>query len=790
MASFDYNSKEYFKKLDAYFRAANYLSCSQLYLKDNVLLRDHKLCKADLKRRFVGHWGTVPAQNFIYAHCSRVINKYNQKMLLISGPGHGGNFMAANAYLEGTYSEVCPQISEDKEGLTRLIKQFSFPYGIGSHCVPDIPGSIHEGGELGYSLSHAFGAVLDNPDLICACIVGDGEAETGPLATSWNAIKFISPKNNGAVLPIVNLNGYKIANPTVMGRMTDGEIRQFFTALGYEAIFVSGNEPEKLHREMARAMDYSIEKIRHIQLAARSQANPIEARFPVIVLKTPKGWTGPKNVNGKRVEGSFRAHQIPVFIDRPEDDVSNLAILENWLLSYRPNELFDENYVLKRDIKQILPKGDMRLSATPYANGGRILKDLKIPDILRYEVKFNKRGSVKAQDMVELSGFVRDIFKLNAKNANFRIFSPDEAKSNRLFKVFEVENRAYNGRVDSEDENLSPTGRVMDSYLSEHLCEGLLEGYILTGRHGFFDSYEAFIRVVDSMVSQHAKWLKASSEIEWRKPVSSLNLILTSDVWQQDHNGFTHQDPGFLSHLADKKPEHIGIYLPPDANTLIAAFAKISQTKNKINAIVASKQPSMQWQSMTEAVKAVEDGVSVWEWASMNNYKSPDVVLASAGHAQTEENLAAITILRQLLPSVNVKFVNVIDLMKLDSNPENPSKLTDAEFDRIFTKSAPVVFNFHGYPNLIKSLVYNRNNTNFIVEGYCEEGNITTAFDMKQRNFTDRFNIVIDIVSVLDIPREIKSKIVRQMRAKLDANKAYAAEFGVDLPEIANWLWE
>ena len=784
-----YSSKNYLEKLDKYWRAANYLSVAQLYLMKNPLLRDHDLCREDLKPRFVGHWGTVPTQNFVYAHCDRVISKYDLDMLLLSGPGHGGNFLTANSYLEGVYSEVYPEIAQNKEGMTKLCKQFSFPGGIGSHCVPETPGSIHEGGELGYSLSHAFGAVLDNPNLIAVPIIGDGEAETGPLATSWNGVKFLNPAGDGAVLPVININGYKIANPTVLGRLSDFELKSLFRGYGYEAHIVAGNQPEKMHKEMARVMDLCVEKIKKIQANARAGKKQ-DIVWPLIALKTPKGWTCPKIVNGKVVEGTFRAHQIPVFIDRPEDDKDNLHLIEKWLKSYKPEELFDENYKLKKEIADILPVGKKRLSATPYANGGLLLKELKTPKLSKFELKFKERGSVKAQDMIELGEYIAELFKLNANNKNYRIFSPDEAMSNRLNKAFEVENRVFNGTRYDYDEKLATNGRIMDSYLSEHMCEGLLEGYVLTGRHGMFDSYESFIRVVDSMVVQHVKWLKVCNEVDWRKPISSLNLILTSDVWQQDHNGYTHQDPGFVGTVLEKKPYVCKVFFPVDANSLLACYDVCAKSKNLVNTIVASKQPSFQWLSMKEAQEQLETGVNEWEWAGMNNTKKPDVVLACAGHAQTTEALAAVTILKEYLPKLNLKFVNVFELHKLDREKEDPYGLSDAEFDKLFTKDKPVVFNFHGYVKLIKGLVFDRHNKNFTIEGYNEEGNITTSFDMKLRNSTDRFHLVLDVLKVVEAPADVKTKLKKLMEEKIKKHTEYINEYGVDMPEIREWKWK
>ncbi len=772
-----FSSPQYFDKLDKYWRAANYLSAAQLYLLQNPLLRDHDLCKEDIKLKLVGHWGTVPGQNFVYAHCNRVINKYNLNMFLISGPGHGGNFLVANSYLEGVYSSVYPKISQDKEGMARLCKQFSFPCGIGSHCVPETPGSIHEGGELGYSLSHAFGAVLDNPDLIATCIVGDGEAETGPLANSWFGNKFINPKIDGTVLPILHLNGYKISNPTLLSRLSKTELKHLFDGYGYKPYFVEGSEPMKMHKLMSEAMDSAIQDIKEIKKVGTA------IKWPMIILRTPKGWTGPKMVDGKEVEGSFRAHQVPVNMDKEE----NINILKEWLLSYKPNELFDKDYKLKKEIASIIPQGDRRMTANPVTNGGLLLKELVTPPIEKYAVKFKGHGTTTAQDMLELGGYIRDLFKLN-KN-NYRIFSPDEAMSNRLYKTFEVENRAFNLPILPTDEKLSPTGRIQDSYLSEHMCEGMLEGYLLTGRHGMFDSYEAFIRVVDSMVAQHAKWLKVCNEIPWRANISSLNLILTSNVWQQDHNGFTHQDPGFVDHIVSKKADVVRVYLPADANCLLSCYDHCAKSKNYVNVIVASKHPTFQWLNMEEAKEHCREGVSEWKWAGMNDTKHPDLVIASCGDTATVESLATVTLLKQLLPKLNVKFINVVDLMKLVSNKEHSHGLTDKEFDKLFTTDKPIIFNFHGYPRLIHQLTYNRKNRNLHVSGYNEEGTITTSFDMRAMNKTDRYNQLIKAIKYLDLPKAKYNEIYKFATTKLEENQNYIREYGIDMPEIRDWKW-
>ena len=779
-----FSTQKYFENLDGYFRAANYLSAAQLYLKQNPLMREHELCFDDVKKKLVGHWGTIPGQNFIYAHCNRVINKYDLDMILLSGPGHGGNFLTANSYLEGVYSEYYENMPQNKEGMTRFCKQFSFPGGIGSHCVPETPGSINEGGELGYSLAHGFGAVLDNPNLIATVIVGDGEAETGPLATSWFCNKFINPKNDGVVLPILHLNGYKISNPTILSRLPKKDLESLFNGYGYRVHFVEGHNPMQMHKLMAQEMDKCVEEIKAIQTQAKLNL-PKTLMYPMIVLRTPKGWTGPKSVDGKIVEGTFRAHQVPLTIDTEE----KLLKLKSWLNSYNPDELFDKNYKLKKEYASIAPKGDKRMTASPYANGGRLLKDLITPNIDDYAVQFKGHGTIKTQDMLELGGYIRDLFKLNKKNKNYRIFSPDEAMSNRLYRAFEVENRAFNAEILPTDESLSRDGRIMDSYLSEHVCEGLLEGYLLTGRHGMFDSYEAFIRVVDSMVAQHAKWLKVCNEIPWRKPVSSLNLILTSNVWQQDHNGFTHQDPGFLDHMANKKADVVRMYLPADANCLLSCYDHCAKSKNYVNVIVASKHPSYQWLNMKEAKKHCEKGISEWKWAGLNDTANPDVVIASCGDTSTNESLAMVTLIKKYLPKLNVRFVNVVDLMKMVPDYAHPHGLSDAEFDKIFTEDKPIIFNFHGYPQLIHMLAYKRHNQNLHVSGYMEEGTITTSFDMRVRNKVDRFNLMIKMLKYIRLPKAQKEKILKDMEENLAQHKVYIEEHGVDMPEISNWNW-
>lgn len=773
--------KEEIILLDKYFRACNYLSVGELYLLDNPLLK-RKLTMDDIKKKIVGHWGTVPGQNFIYTHLNRIIKKYDLSMIYISGPGHGGNAMIANTYLEGTYSEVYPNITEDEEGMKKLFKQFSFPGGVSSHVAPETPGSINEGGELGYSLAHAYGAVMDNPNLIAACVVGDGEAETGPLATSWHSNKFINPKTDGIVLPILHLNGYKIANPTIFGRMTDSELTMYFTSLGYKPYIVSGEEPITMHELMANTMDKVVKDIRKIK-KGNSVKRP---KYPMIILRTPKGWTGPNIVSGKQIEGTFRAHQIPLLVDPKHP--KNLLILERWLKSYHPEELFTPEGKLKKEIKQIIPTGKKRMGANPHANGGILLEDLKLPNFKDYAVPVLYPGSIKKSDMTELGKYIRDVIVLNKKN--FRVFGPDETASNRLSCVFEKTSRRWIDKRLKNDEYLSPDGRVIDSMLSEHMCEGWLEGYLLTGRHGVFNSYEAFIRIVDSMVSQHAKWLKVCSDLPWRRPIASLNYLLSSNVWQQDHNGYTHQDPGFLSHIVTKKSSISRMYLPPDTNCLLSCFNHCIKSKNYINVIIASKHPSHQWLTMDEAVKHCTKGVGVWSFASNDFGTSPDIVMASCGDAPTIETLAAISILKENFPSLKIRMVNVVDLMKLESSNKHPHGLTDEEYDEIFTKDKPIIFNFHGYPDLIHQLTYNRNNQNLHVHGYLEEGTITTSFDMKVQNKIDRYHLVIDALRYLDFLGDSKTFLIEECKNKLIEHTEYIKEYGIDMPEVTDWYWK
>lgn len=774
-------SNKELKRIDAYFRALNYISVGQLYLVDNPLLKE-ELKWSHVKKKIVGHWGTVPGQNFIYTHLNRVIKNNDLNMIYISGPGHGGNAVVSNVYLEGTYSEIYPEITEDTEGLKKLFKQFSFPGGIASHAAPETPGSINEGGELGYSLSHAFGAVFDNPDLIAACVVGDGEAETGPLATSWHSNKFLNPKTDGAVLPILHLNGYKISNPTVLSRISDEELASLFYGYGWKPYLVEASNTMDLHKKMAITLDKIIKEIKKIQYDARYNNKVARVFWPMIVLRTPKGWTGPKVVNGKKIEGTFRSHQVPIPLESDED----LKLLEKWMKSYHPEELFDDNGHLMPYLKELVPYN--RMGANPNANGGLLLKELKIPSINKYAVKFSHPGEIEKEDMRVLGEFIRDIIKSNPNN--FRAFGPDETMSNRLSHIFEADNRCWYLTKKKDDEYLSYDGRIMDSYLSEHTCEGWLEGYLLTGRHGFFASYEAFIRIVDSMASQHAKWLKVANELPWRKDIASLNYILTSNVWQQDHNGYTHQDPGFIDHLANKKADIVRVYLPPDSNCLLSCFDHVIRTKNYINVIVASKHMRPQWLTIEEAKEHCAKGLSKWEFASNDN-KGTDIVLVSIGDAPTLENMAAVSIIRSYLPDIKIRFINVVDLMKLEPNTKHPHGLTNVEYNKLFTKDKPIIFNYHGYPTLIHELTYERENKNISVHGYMEEGTITTPFDMRVKNEIDRYHIVIDIINHLEVGKTREGKkIIRLMEEKLKYHDSYIREYGIDMEEVRLFKWE
>ena len=785
--STDFNSNEYLHRMQEWWRAANYLSAAQLYLLDDPLLK-RPLTMKDVKKKIVGHWGTVPGQNFVTVNLNRVINKYDLDMILLSGPGHGGNFYIANDYLDGTYSEVYPNITQDEKGLQKLFKQFSFPGGVPSHCAPETPGSINEGGELGYSLAHGFGAVFDNPDLIAAVIVGDGEAETGPLATSWHSNKFLNPEHDGAVLPILHLNGYKISNPTILSRISKDELTSLMHGYGWKPYFVEGDDPEKMFPLMAETMDKVIEEIRAIQKNARENHDDTRPFWPMIVLRTPKGWTAPKKVDGIPIEGSFHAHQVPVEIK----DEEHLHILEDWLKSYHPEELFDENGTLKDEIRSLSPIGDHRLGANPHANGGKLLRDLIMPDFRDYAVDVKEPGSAEAQDMMELGKFVRDIFKANDKARNFRIFSPDEGMSNRLNHAFEAENRPWEAEMLPTDEHLARDGRIMDGMLSEHMCEGWLEGYLLTGRHGFFDSYEAFVRVVDSMAAQHAKWLKVCNQLPWRQDIASLNFILTSHIWQQDHNGFTHQDPGFMDHIANKKADVVRIYLPADTNCLLSTMDHCLRSRNYVNVVIASKHPRPQWFSMEEAVNLCTQGLGIIDWASNDKGFEPDVVMACAGDTPTLETLAAVSILRKELPDLKIRVINVVDLFKLQPSQEHPHGLSDAQYDMLFTTDKPIIFAFHGYPTLIHELTYRRHNRNLHVRGYKEEGTITTPFDMRVQNDIDRFHLVEDVLLRLpqDKFHDQTAHLFQQMENKLVEHRQYIREYGQDLPEVANWKWQ
>ncbi len=777
---------EMLHKMDEYFRAANYLSAGQLYLLDNPLLK-RKLTFDDIKHTIVGHWGTVPGQNFIYLHLNRIIKEYDLNMIYISGPGHGGNAMISNNYLDGTYSEVYPNITEDEEGMKKLFKQFSFPGGVSSHVAPEVPGSINEGGELGYSLSHAFGAVLDNPSLIAACVVGDGEAETGPLATSWRVNKFLNPATDGAVLPILHLNGYKIANPTVLARVDKKELNDYFKGLGWHPYYVEGDDPIQMHEIMAEVLELVIKEIKDIKSSYKDM-NYENIKWPMIVFRSPKGWTGPKEFDRKKIEGTFRAHQVPIPIDR--DNIETLNLLEAWLKSYHPEELFDESGKLRSDLKSLAPVGNRRMGANPNANGGLLLKDLRLPDFRNYAVTVNAPGTVIKQDMMELGKYVRDVFKLNKESKNFRVFGPDEALSNRLNFMFDEEKRSWDAITYVDDEYLSHEGRIMDSYLSEHFCEGALEGYLLTGRHGFMHCYEAFIRIVDSMTSQHAKWLKVTKDLDWRSDISSLNYILTSHVWQQDHNGFTHQDPGFLNHLVTKKADIVRMYLPPDANCLLSCFDHCIKTKNYINVIVASKHPRPQWLTMEEAIKHCEKGVGIWNFASNDQNGEPDIVLACCGDTPTLEVLAATSILRNAFKDLKIRVVNVVDLMRLQPDFQHPHGLSNQDYNAIFTKDKPIIFAFHGYPSLIHQLIYKRENKDIHVHGYKEEGTITTPFDMRVQNEIDRYHIVIDALKYLPQLGNSSSRLIEWCKDKLIEHSEYIREYGQDLEEVRNWTWE
>src|SRR5579862_9517090 len=774
------------QKIDAYWRAANYLSVGQIFLYDNPLLTE-PLKLEHIKPRLLGHWGTTPGLNFIYVHCNRLIRKYDLNMIYICGPGHGGPGMVANTYLEGTYSELFPNIGEDVEGLKRLFTQFSFPGGIPSHCAPETPGSIHEGGELGYSLLHAYGAVFDNPDLIACCVVGDGEAETGSLAASWHSNKFLNPARDGAVLPILHLNGYKIAGPTVLARLPQEELVELLRGYGHEPVFVAGDDPDAMHQLMAATLDKVLAQIESIQQEARANGFTRRARWPMIVLRTLKGWTGPKVVDGVQVEGTFRAHQVPLtdLATKP----GHLKMLEEWMQSYRPDELFDAAGTLIAELQELAPKGTRRMGDNPHANGGLLLRDLQMPDFCDYAVDVPKPGTVTAEATRVMGKMLRDVMKLNAGAANFRVVGPDETASNRLDALFEVTNRESTAEILATDDHVAADGRVLE-VLSENMCQGWLEGYLLTGRHGFFSCYEAFVHIIDSMFNQHAKWLKTTRHIPWRRPIASLNYLLTSHVWRQDHNGFSHQDPGFIDHVVNKKADVVRVYLPPDANTLLSVTDHCLRSRNYVNVIVAGKQPALQWLDMQSAIEHCTNGIGIWDWASNDNGAEPDLVMACAGDVPTLETLAAVDLLWQHFPDIKVRVVNVVDLMTLQTESEHPHGLSDREFDSIFTTDKPVIFAYHGYPTLIHRLTYKRrNHANFHVHGYREEGTTTTPFDMTVLNELDRFHLAGDAADRAARLQPINAHFKQHLRSRLVDHTQYVRECGDDLPEIRDWKW-
>jgi len=777
---------ELLRKIDAYWRAANYLSVGQIYLCGNPLLRE-PLALAHVKRMLLGHWGTTPGQNFLYTHLNRAIKKYDLDMIYISGPGHGGPAVVAGTYLEGTYSETYPNVGQDEAGLTRLFTQFSFPGGIPSHASAECPGSIHEGGELGYSLSHAFGAVFDNPSLTVACVIGDGEAETGPLATSWHSNKFLNAATDGAVLPILHLNGYKIANPTLLARISREELEQLLRGYGWTPYYVEGLEPAAMHEAMAATLDTVIEEIKRIQAQARTQGAVERPRWPMIVFRSPKGWTGPKMVDGIPIEGTFHAHQVP--LSDPAKNPEHLKQLEEWLRSYRPAELFDSVGRLKPELAALAPTGERRMGSNPNANGGKLLRDLRMPNFTDYAVDVGKPGSRGIGDTRVLAPFLRDVAKMNSVPRNFRLFGPDETVSNGLEAVFEATDRQWNAATEVNDQFLARTGQVMEM-LSEHQCEGWLEGYLLTGRHGLFNCYEAFIHIVDSMFNQHAKWLKVAAALPWRAKIASLNYLLSSHVWRQDHNGFTHQDPGFIDHVVNKKAEIVRVYLPPDANCLLSVMDHCLRSRHYVNVVVAAKHPAPQWLSMDAAVKHCSEGIGIWQWASNDQQSDPDVVMACAGDVPTLETLAAVSILREHVPTLKIRVVNVVDLMKLQPSTEHPHGLSDSDFDSLFTRDKPVIFAFHAYPWLIHRLTYRRrNHANLHVRGYKEEGTITTAFDMTVLNDLDRFHLVIDVVDRVPQMGSQGAYLKQQLKDKLIEHRHYINRHGEDMPEIRNWSW-
>lgn len=782
----DYSSPEYFEKLNAYWRAANYLSVGQLYLKDNPLLR-RPFKSSDVKYYPIGHWGTIAGQNFLYAHLNRVINKYNLNMFYIEGPGHGGQVMVSNSYLDGSYSDIYPEITQDEQGMQKLFKQFSFPGGVASHAAAETPGSIHEGGELGYTLSHATGAILDNPDVIAAAVTGDGETETGPLAASWFSNTFINPIHDGAILPIVNMNGFKISNPTILARKSDADLRKYFEGMGWAPIFVEGDDPKVMHPALAKAMDEAIESIKAIQKHARENNDPTQPTWPVIIFRAPKGWTGPKTWDGEPIEGSFRAHQIPIPVN--QNDMTHADALVEWLESYKPEELFDENGTLIPELRALAPKGDKRMSTNPITNGGIAPKDLNLPDYRKYALDNTEHGKQVKQDMIVWSDYLRDLIKNNPDN--FRIFGPDETMSNRLYSLFEATSRQWLEPIkEPQDQYLAPTGRIIDSQLSEHQAEGFNEGYTLTGRHGLFTSYEAFLRVVDSMLTQHFKWIRKADELDWRTKYPSLNVVSTSTSFQQDHNGYTHQDPGILTHMAEKKPEYIREYLPADANSLLAVSPLIFNSKQTVNILITSKQPRPQYYSIEEATKLANNGLGIIDWASTDQGSKPDIVIAAAGTEPNMESLAAINILHDNFPELKIRYINVIDLLKLRSPERDPRGLSDAEFDHYFTKDTPVLFAYHGFEDLPRDIFFDRHNRNIMFHGYREEGDITTSFDMRVVNELDRFHLAKDVIMHLPEYADKGAAFIQKMDDKLQYHHDYIRENGEDIPEVLDWTWQ